>query len=89
MIKASWPYKGLIENVYAPGLFAGKIDAKNILFSSVARKSFLSAYKHIPPIDAETEKIFIEYVEEVMPEVTDVELKKQMAKVAYTIGTIL
>lgn len=91
--KCGFPFKSLIENVYLPYFHEkGEKALEYLCFSgSVAVKSFLSAYRHLSPIEQMPEKEKQElkkYVLELFPTKTPEE-KIQACKIIYTIGTIL
>lgn len=89
---AGWPFASLIENVYLPHFHKeGEKAIKHFLNSSIATRSFMSAYKQILPIEEMSEKDKLElkrFVNELIPDKTTEE-KLIACKLIHALGTLL
>ena len=90
--KTGFPVRQLIDDLYIP-MFHTKGEAAIPLLvnGSVPKMCFLSAYKHLPPIEEMPEqekKEMKQYVISLFPEKTTEE-KLEACKIIYTIGTLI
>jgi hypothetical protein len=92
MNKTGFPIKGLINEVFIPHFQKhGESAIPGLVNSTISKMSFLSAYKHLPPIESMPEKEKKEmkmYVINLFPYKTTAE-KMEACKIIYTIGTLI
>ncbi len=92
MNKTGFPIKGLIEDVFLPYFHKhGESAIPFLVNTSVARTCFLSAYKHLPPIEQMPEKEKREmkqFINDTFPGTTP-QFRLNACKIVYTIGTLL
>lgn len=87
-----FPTKGLIDEVYLPYFNKEGERAIPLLVNArISRLCFLSAYKHLPPIEQMEVKEKTEmkrYVINLFPEKT-IQEKLEACKIIYTIGSLI
>lgn len=92
MNKTKFPIKSLIDEVFLPYFQKhGEQAIPMLVNSSVSRVSFLSAYKHLPPIEEMEEKEKREmksYIISLFPNKTTQE-KLEACRIVYTIGNLI
>lgn len=86
------PFNSLIDEVFIPYFHKhGESSIPFLVNSRMSRLSFLSAYRHLPPIEQMEEqekKEMKKYVIELFPDKTPEE-KIEACKIIYTIGNLL
>lgn len=87
-----WPFNILIKDIYLPKFHKeGEAAIPFFVNSSLARRSFLSEYKNLPPIEKMPEhekREMKKYVIQMFPDKTTEE-KLEACKIIYTLGNIL
>lgn len=89
---AGWPYGDLLKKVYLPHFQQkGEKAIPYFVTAIIARRSFLSAYKKLDPIENMPKKEKSElkkYVNDLFPDMSTEE-KMDACKIIYTLGSIV
>lgn len=87
-----WPFDELIQKIYLPHFQKhGEAAIPSLVTGSIARRSFLSAYKKLPPISKMPEKEKTEmksYVNELFKGESP-QFRLEACEIVYTIGSLI